>query len=85
MSMIVKSVPEKSLLIGRHAADEIGTIESATGTIGRIVHCGPYGTWFVGDWRPRCATCHGAGRVAASETELIECLDCRLHPGRVVG
>ena len=38
MSMIVKSVPEKSLLIGRHAADEIGTIESATGTIGRIVH-----------------------------------------------
>jgi hypothetical protein len=33
------------------------------GTVGRIVRCGRYGSWFVGDWRPRCATCHGTGQV----------------------
>ena len=55
------------------------------GTVGRIVRCGPYGTWFVGDWRPACATCHGTGEVALNETDLIECPDCRAHPGWVVG
>jgi hypothetical protein len=55
------------------------------GTIGRIVRCGRYGTWLVGDWRPRCATCHGNGRVPISETETSECPDCLAHPGWVVG
>ena len=55
------------------------------GTVGRIVRCGPYGTWFVGDWRPRCGTCHGNGQVAVSETALVQCPDCVAHPGWVVG
>jgi hypothetical protein len=84
------------------------------GTIGRIVRCGRYGTWFVGDWRPQCTTCQGTGQVeigpftgepgdAGRETwiaalvntldaglfylliGLVECPDCRLHPGWVVG
>jgi hypothetical protein len=83
------------------------------GVVGRIVRCGRYRTWFVGDWRPSCATCHGtvqvecgpftgAGGEAVREdwinalvdtldaglyyllTNLVECPDCRQHPGWVV-
>jgi hypothetical protein len=71
------------------------------GTVGRIVKCGSYGTWFVGDWRPMCATCTGTRVVLVVADEvlpgtldaglcylranLVECPDCRPHPGWVVG
>jgi hypothetical protein len=34
--------------------------------IGRIVRCGRYGEWYVGDWRPACGNCGGAGQVVVT-------------------
>ena len=32
-------------------------------TVGRLVRCGKYGEWYIGDWRPVCGTCRGSGQV----------------------
>jgi hypothetical protein len=32
-------------------------------TVGRIARCGLYGEWYIGNWRPMCASCHGRGQV----------------------
>jgi hypothetical protein len=34
--------------------------------IGRLVTMNPGGKWYVGDWRPMCGTCCGAGQVVVT-------------------
>jgi hypothetical protein len=53
-------------------------------TLGRLVDCGRYGQWYVGDWRPMCARCHGTGQVEvhvdreAAIAAIVDTLDAGL-------
>ena len=44
----------------------VGNRSVGVKVIGRIVRCGDYGEWYVGDWRPRCGSCGGAGQTVVT-------------------
>lgn len=55
--------------------------------VGRIVRCGDYGEWYVGDWRPMCATCRGSRQVLVDVREephraaFVDALDDTVDAG----
>jgi hypothetical protein len=55
---------------------------NGTGNIGRLVDAGRYGKWFVGNWRPQCARCHGSGAVVIEVDRESLVNAHRRHPRR---
>ncbi len=41
--------------------------------VGRIVRCGRYGEWCIGNWRPRCGECRGTGQVVVTVGDDKHC------------
>lgn len=48
--------------------------------VGRIVKCGQYGEWMIGDWRPACATCRGTRMVEIGPNSRERSADGELRP-----